>query len=70
MRHGTSIGSWTASCTYCSIRRALERAKNSGQFNSAQEVLESTGLNYELSGRGGESGSPDNVEEDGLVQAG
>jgi len=29
--------------------RALERAKNSGQFSSAQEVLEATGLNFDPS---------------------
>ena len=33
--------------------RALERAKNSGQFSSAQEVLESTGLNFDPAKTGG-----------------
>jgi len=26
----------------------LERAKNSGQYSSAQEVLEATGLNFDV----------------------
>ena len=29
--------------------RALERAKNSGQYHSTTEILESSGLNYDVS---------------------
>ena len=48
--------------------RALERAKNSGQFTSAREVLQSTGLDFDPTACGhragqGSGGGPGAIEE-------
>ena len=40
--------------------RALERAKNSGQYHSSSEILQSQGLDYEPSGEGEVAGGESN----------
>ena len=48
---------------------ALEKAKSSGQFNSAQEVLDSHGLNYEVDGNGVSSHNLANSDGAAYVEA-